>query len=234
MGDGYRDSTYFEGGGLGYRSYAAQEPTRRRTFRELLAELERRGLTGGRLLEVGCAYGYFLDEARGLFDHRVGTDFSELALERALGRAEELFCGGLDELPPGDPFDCAACIHVIEHVYHPVAFLGEIHRRLRPGGWLVVATPDAGSLWRRLLGKRWPFYKPPEHVTFFDRATLPRLLRSAGFEDVALLPYPGIFALRLVAEKLSIRLPEFLGRLSIRLPGTTVAVCGRKALPPAG
>ena len=65
----YADDAYFEGGEAGYSSYQAQEATLRPTFRRFLRELSHRGMTGGRLLEVGCAYGFFLDEAKGYFDH---------------------------------------------------------------------------------------------------------------------------------------------------------------------
>jgi len=94
----YVDDAYFEGGTAGYSSYQAQESTLRPTFRRFLAELDRRGMTGGRLLEVGCAYGFFLDEARGHFAHRTGTDYSPAALEKASSRADHVILGGTAEL----------------------------------------------------------------------------------------------------------------------------------------
>ena len=77
----YRDAAYFEGGaGPGYTNYLAQEPTLRRTFRRLLRSMQSHGMTGpssaggpaGRLLEIGSAYGFFLDEARPFFAYRAG------------------------------------------------------------------------------------------------------------------------------------------------------------------
>ena len=224
----YASLDYFEGGGTGYGNYAAQEATLRSTFRGLLRGMRRRGLTGGRLLEVGCAYGFFLDEARDAFSHRVGTDYSAAALERARGRAEALVLGGPAEVAADEPFDCAACIHVIEHVYDPRSWLGEIRDRLRPGGWLVVATPNAGALWRPLMRGAWPFYKVPEHVTFLDRRSLARLLRAAGFADVQPLAYPSIFPLGLAGEKLGLRLPAALRSLALRLPGATLCLAARR------
>lgn len=223
----YRDGRYFEGGGLGYSSYLAQEPTLRRTFRHLLRALGRRGMTGGNLLEVGCAYGFFLDEARSRFEHRVGTDLSEDALEAARPRADEVRLGGLESLEDDERFHLAACIHVIEHVYDPVPFVRGIRDHLEPGGWLILATPDMGGFWRPLLGRHWPFYKMPEHVTYFDRRSLARLLGLGGFVDILPLPYASYFSVGLVAEKLGISLPGSLRRLQVRLPATTVALAGR-------
>ena len=227
MRESYADDSYFEGGEAGYSSYQAQEPTLRRTFQHFLREMARRGMTGGRLLEVGCAYGFFLDEARDYFAHRTGTDYSVSALEKARGRSDRVILGGLGELPAGERFDCAACIHVIEHIYDPVSFLKTLAGHLRPGGWLVLATPDMGSVWRLLMGRRWPFFKIPEHVTCFDRRTLAELLTRSGFEAVQSLPYPSAFSLDLIAEKLGFRLPAALGRRQLWIPATTIAAAGR-------
>jgi SAM-dependent methyltransferase len=226
----YADDAYFEGGEAGYSSYQAQETTLRPTFRRFLRELSRRGMTGGRLLEVGCAYGYFLDEAKGFFDHRTGTDYSPAALEKARGRADHLLLGGLDQIPPGELFDCAACIHVIEHIYDPVGFLRELASHLRPGGWLLLATPDMGSFWRPLMRYRWPFFKVPEHVTYFDRRTLAALLGRAGLEGAQPLPYASAFSLELIGEKLGRAVPASWKGRQLWLPATTIAAAGRKPL----
>ncbi|HEV8583013.1 MAG TPA: class I SAM-dependent methyltransferase [Thermoanaerobaculia bacterium] len=224
----YMEDGYFEGGEGGYSSYQAQEPTLRPTFRRFLAELRRRGVAGGQLLEVGCAYGFFLDEAKDFFAHRTGTDYSPAALKKARGRADRLILGGTGELGSGELFDCIACIHVIEHIYDPVGFLRTLAGHLRPGGWIVLATPDMGSLWRTLMRHRWPFFKIPEHVTFFDRSTLRELLHRSGLAEVQSLPYASVFSLDLVGEKLNLRLPAFLNDRRLWLPATTIAAGGRK------
>ena len=188
-------------------------------------------MTGGRLLEVGCAYGFFLDEARSRFAHRTGTDYSPAALEKARGRADRVILGGTAQLPTdaaGELFDCIAVIHVIEHVYDPQDFLRTLAGHLRPGGWMVLATPDMGSLWRPLMRRRWPFFKTPEHVTYFDRRTLLELLRRSGYEAVQSLPYASVFSLDLIGEKLGVRMPAALRHRQLWLPGTTIAAAGRK------
>jgi 2-polyprenyl-3-methyl-5-hydroxy-6-metoxy-1,4-benzoquinol methylase len=224
----YTDDGYFEGGEGGYSSYQAQEPTLRPTFRRFLGELDRRGMAGGRLLEVGCAYGFFLDEAYGFFADRTGTDYSPAALERARGRADRLVLGGTGEIAAGERFDCIACIHVIEHIYDPVGFVRALAGHLRPGGWIVLASPDMGSLWRPLLGRRWPFFKIPEHVTFFDRHTLRQLLRQSGLAEVQTLPYASVFSFALIGEKLRRQVPALLRNRRLWLPATTIAAAGRR------
>lgn len=253
----YREASYFEGGdGPGYSSYLAQESTLRRTFRRLLRTMQRLGMTGaraeagadaaagggGRLLEIGCAYGFFLDEARPFFRHRAGTEFSEAGAALARPCADHVYVGGLEAIPDGahgGQFDTIVLIHTIEHVYDPVNLLAGLMEHLAPGGWIVLATPDMGGFWRPLLGRLWPFWKPPEHVAYYSARTLAALLAKAGCSEVRRLPYLSYFPLSLVREKLTPWRSAATAKpagdgggsaIAIWMPATTVAAAGRKAL----
>ena len=247
----YRDAAYFEGGaGPGYTNYLAQEPTLRRTFRRLLRSMQSHGMTGpssagrpaGRLLEIGSAYGFFLDEARPFFAYRAGTEFSEAGAAVASRSADRIYVGGLEALPDsahGGLFDTIVLIHTIEHVYDPVALLRGLMQHLAPGGWIVLATPEMGGFWRPLLGRHWPFWKPPEHVAYYDARSLRDLLQRSGCVEVRRMPYVSYFPLSLVREKLTPwRKPaaEEVGGgagasgLAVWMPATTVAAAGRRPL----
>jgi 2-polyprenyl-3-methyl-5-hydroxy-6-metoxy-1,4-benzoquinol methylase len=213
---------------LGYGDYAAQEQALRATFSRLLKTLAVRRQTGGALLEIGCGYGYLLDEARPYFDRRIGTDFSDGAVQQALTRADQVYRGGIDAVAGSEQFDFIIATHVIEHVYHPQAFVQGLLQRLRPGGRLLIAAPDMGSLWRKVMGRRWPSFKLPEHVLYFDRRTLAQLLQTSGVSQVTRVPYPHAFPLPLIASKIGIRLPQAFNRYSLWLPATTIAFTGVK------
>jgi 2-polyprenyl-3-methyl-5-hydroxy-6-metoxy-1,4-benzoquinol methylase len=122
MQEAYRESSYYEGGACGYAgtSYTAQEFALRATFKRLLHNLARRGLTGGELLEIGCGYGYLLDEARSFFERRVGTDFSPEGAEIARATGAEVFVGRIGQVPSEAKFDCVIAHQVIEHLYQPL------------------------------------------------------------------------------------------------------------------
>lgn len=224
----YMEDDYFSGDKQGYADYAAQESALRATFRRLIRYLASQGVTGGDLLEVGCGYGYLLDEARTQFRVRVGTDFSAGAVDQARGRADRVFLGGLDSVDEKLRFDCIVANHVIEHVYHPRDFVKQAIRRLRPGGTVVIAAPDFGSFWRKLMGRRWPSFKLPEHILYFDKYTMARLLAQSGMRDIRPVPYPHAFPLGLIASKLGIRLDPDWNRHNLWLPATTVAYSGRR------
>ncbi len=233
----YRDDAYYRGEEVGYADYDLQVEALRATFRRFLARLEDRGLSGGELLEVGCGFGLLLEEAAGQFSRRVGTDFSEAACEVARARAEEVYLGGVEEVPVGENgrrFRCIVATQVIEHVYDPIAFVNRLVERLEVGGSLVLATPDMGNFWRHLMGHRWPSFKLPEHVLYFDAGSLKRLLEMAGLEAVAEIPYPHAFPLTLVASKLRVPLPRACDRINVWLPKTTVALYGVLCREPQG
>ena len=221
----YGQGDYFAGDSGGYNDYASQEPSLRRTFRALLRRLDDRGLTGGSLLEVGCGYGFFLDEAAPYFDFRAGLEMSSDAASLARDRADTIHNGTLETLP-NRQFDCIVALHVIEHIYDPQSFLRQLIKHLAPGGSLVLAAPDMAGFWRPLLGNHWPSFKYPEHVAFYTARTLRRLMQDAGCQQPHRLPYPHAFPLSEICAKFGLRAPPRLRSRNIWLPATTVAVVG--------
>jgi SAM-dependent methyltransferase len=231
MKEAYRQPSYYEGGACGYAdtSYAAQEFALRATFKRLLHNLAECRLTGGSLLEVGCGYGYLLDEARPYFDCRVGTEFSVEGAEIARATGADVFVGGIERISVERKFDCVVAIQVIEHVYQPMPFVKQLMHRTKPGGHIVIATPDIGGVLRKVMGRHWPSFKVPEHVGYFDFGTLSQLMEMAGLSDIRRLPYPHAFPLGLIMAKFGLKIPSALGRLKMWVPSTTVAAYGRHA-----
>ena len=229
MQEAYRQPSYYEGGACGYAdtSYTAQESALRATFKCLLHNLADRRLTGGTLLEVGCGYGYLLDEARAYFDRRVGTEFSQDGAEIARSTGAEVFVGGIERISAERVFDCLLAIQVIEHVYQPLAFVKQLINHTQSGGHIIIATPDIGGVLRKTMGRYWPSFKVPEHVGYFDFRSLSRVMEDAGLRDVRRLPYPHAFPLGLITAKFGLNIPAALGCLKIWVPATTVAVYGR-------
>ncbi len=228
MQQAYRESSYYEGGACGYAdtSYAAQEFALRATFKRLLHNLAKRGLTGGDLLEIGCGYGYLLDEARSFFDRSVGTDFSPESADIARATGAEVLVGGIEQVPSEAKFDCVIGTQLIEHVYEPLSFIKQLVGHTKPGGHIILATPDIGGALRKAMGRRWPSFKVPEHVIYFDYRTLSSLMLRAGLGDVRRLPYPHAFPLSLITAKFGFKLPLWLGRFQVWVPATTVAAHG--------
>lgn len=136
----------------------------------------------GRVLDVGCGSGDILNELRRLRWRVEGVDPDPQAVRlaaRNYGLDVEVGTVETRDYPP-DHFDAVIASHVIEHVYDPVSFLKECWRVLRPGGILVIATPNADSLGHLLFGPDWRVLEPPRHLTVFSSGTLSRAASQAG------------------------------------------------------
>ena len=139
--------------------------------------------TGGRLLDVGCACGFLLEAAARRGFQPVGVELSEWAV--AYARREfgaEVHRGTLaDQDFANASFDVVVMADVIEHLPDPVSELRRVYDLLRPGGLILILTPDIGSLAARLAGRHW-WALLDDHHCYFSAATIALLLRNCNFE----------------------------------------------------
>ncbi|MFO0569578.1 MAG: class I SAM-dependent methyltransferase [Polyangiaceae bacterium] len=181
----YADPGYFSGAEY-YLDYVAHEANHRRLARRVLARLGPSG-RAPRLLDVGAAAGFFLDEARKVGWSAVGIEPSPSM--SAFARDElglDVRNGRFDAVELGDErFDLVTFLDSFEHFPDPARVLERAASLLAPRGRVALLTPNAGSPLARVLGRRWPHYTPPEHVFFYAERSLFRLLELHGFEPVA-------------------------------------------------
>jgi len=227
----YEHEDYFSGeNASGYEDYSVQERSLRLTFRRFLRKLKDMDRKAEKLLEVGCGYGFFLDEARGFYTHRTGTELSADAARAAeKNSGAVIYTGDISALPESvRDFDIIVMTNVIEHIYRPLPFLTSARQLLKDGGSIVVATPDVGSIWYRVMKRRWPSFKIPEHIAFYNRRTLGDLLRRAGFQSPGEVTFPHAFPAGIIARRLGMSAPEKLRAINIWLPRVMVALSGKK------
>ena len=179
------DAHYFKDPERGYVDYVADEAVYRKEFRRRLRTLHKAGARGC-LLDVGCAAGWLLDEAKKLgFDPSGLEPSAQVARDAHERTGLPVFAGAVeDALLSTAHYDVITIFDVLEHLVEPLGTLRRLRRSLRPGGFLAVSVPNYGGWWARLSGKRWPFLTPWEHLTYFTRRTLRGTLLRAGFEHV--------------------------------------------------
>jgi SAM-dependent methyltransferase len=172
----YYTREYFSGGHVdGYADYLAAEPVLRREFAATV-EFIRRYHRTGRLLEVGCAYGFFLQEGKRYFEV-CGIELAEDAAAYCRERDVRVLTGVADEahLAALGAMDVIVLLDVIEHLPEPHETLALCARHLRPGGLIVLTTGDFASPLARMAGARWQLMTPPQHLWYFTPKSCERL-----------------------------------------------------------
>jgi SAM-dependent methyltransferase len=148
-------------------------------YLDCLADYLAKDLPAPRLLDIGCAHGFMLDAARQRGWEVVGIEISPAA-STARARGFTVYDRPLEQVNlPGGSFDVITAIDVIEHVPDVRRFTLELYRILKPGGVLLIVTPDVGSSTAKIMKNAWPHYKQ-EHLGYFTKGSLSMLLRRSG------------------------------------------------------
>ena len=166
-------------------------------------ELIQKKKSSGRLLEVGCARGDFLRVARDRFDVCGVEPNPELADSAA--QVAPVYRDVI-ERTSWNGFDVVASFHVIEHVDSPRSFIAGAVERLKPGGVLVIETPNIDSLPFKLFKSRWRQFIP-EHYFFFTPKTISRLLQDHGLVVESISSIGKYASMDLIANRLARYLP---------------------------
>jgi SAM-dependent methyltransferase len=169
-----------------YQDYTAEEQILKVGFRKYERQL--RALfpkypSKPRLLEIGSAYGYFLDIAAEHFDV-TGIEINAEARMHCLENGHKMHDGDLFSLEDSNGFDIITSFASLEHIPEPKAILSKVFDLLKPGGYLYLTTIDSGSLLARASGRKWRMIHPPTHVNYFSSASLSDLLRRLGYIDI--------------------------------------------------
>lgn len=181
------DAAYFSSwSGGGTEPDDAVRGMKRATFSRLLDRLPSPH-PGDRLLDVGCATGFLLEEAKDRGWSPFGIERSAWAAElarRTFG-AEAIHPGDLGDRPfSAGSFGAVTLVDVLEHLPGPAEALGRVAALVRPGGSVLVVTPSFASWSRRTLGRLWPHFKE-EHLWYFSPRALDALAARAGLTRAA-------------------------------------------------
>ncbi|MHC1767838.1 MAG: class I SAM-dependent methyltransferase [Verrucomicrobiia bacterium] len=151
----------------------------------------------GRVLDVGCGNGHMLSSYRALGWETWGCEVSAASAQLAAIDGHQIFVGEVTAARyPSNHFDAVTMWDALEHVHNPGETLVEIRRVLKPGGYLHVSVPNAGSLYWRVFLDKWFMFTCPLHYYHYTAATLREAFMRANLIPVKLLSTAGHAGLR--------------------------------------
>ncbi len=164
----------------GFSDYEKEKVSLQKTFGERL-KIIRKYKDGGKLLDVGCATGTFLEEASKYFE-AYGSEISAYATKVAQEKNLNVLCGDL----PGTPFmdmgfDVVTLWDTIEHLENPVEMIRTIGKITSPGSVVILTTGDVEGFVAKLSGRYWHLYNIPQHLSYFSQITVAAALKAGGF-----------------------------------------------------
>lgn len=199
----------------GYANYFDGMAINKKTFSDRLKKIENRLGKKGKLLDVGCALGDCLLMARSLGWKEIeGIELSKYAANFARKRGLKITQGTLfTHKFKANSYDAITLFDVIEHVSDPIDQLKQIKRLLKPGGIVLMVTPDIGGFWSWLLRSGWYHYKPGEHLLYFTQSTISTALQKTGFKNIKTAKTYHVMSLEYILNRLRFYYPLVFTRL---------------------
>tara|TARA_B100000315_G_C14593325_1_gene597161 strand:+ start:489 stop:1361 length:873 start_codon:yes stop_codon:yes gene_type:complete len=169
----------------GYGDYILERRAIEQTSRGRLSNIKSYIDYSCKLLDIGSAFGYFLNQAKSFYQVS-GVEPSLFAAKYAQNKfGLNIINGTIHETPfKKSSFGIVTMWDVLEHLFNPLQVLNKVNNILRPKGLLVLSTPDVSSIAARIQGNNWRLFDPPYHLNYFSPHTIKVLLCDAGFKVI--------------------------------------------------
>ncbi len=167
-------------------NYLSEARGRLKTAHKYLRQLEKLLGYPGKILDIGCYTGFFLSAAaeRGWRTAGVENSGAAVRLARQQYHLDDIIHGDIetavDQLAD-QAYDVVTMFDVIEHLRNPSEIVARVAETIRPGGLLLISTPDITSIMSRLQKQNW-YAVLPSHIHLFSRTSLFHLLRERGLQ----------------------------------------------------
>jgi hypothetical protein len=173
---------YFQG--EEYGDYLADALSHRKNFAARLTVVRRlMGPSVGPVFEIGCAYGFWLEQCSLAGIESAGVDVCVEPVRHArmeMGQNAQVGDFLALNVPKGK-YRAFCMWDTIEHLGDPERFVAKVYDLLPKGGWLFLTTGDIGSMFASFRGPRWRMIHPPTHLQYFSTDTMRRFLTRHGF-----------------------------------------------------
>ena len=161
----------------------------------------------GPWLDVGASTGAFVGEVAAAGLDAEGLEISRVAVAQAQARGLRVHRSAVEDYRPEREYAVVTAFDLVEHLVDPVPFVRQMSEWLQPGGLMAITVPNIASFAARILGPRWFFYAPPDHIHYFTPTTIRRLLAETSLEQISIQPSYKPLTMDYAAEQLGHFLP---------------------------
>jgi len=158
------------------------------------------------ILEIGSGYGYFIHYTTKLGHTAIGTEvtasYTEIGNAAIEGNIFYVPDGNYDKVVENNWADLVYLEHVLEHVLEPDQIMSQIKSKISPNGVLHISVPNSKSFLAKVMGSKWPWACPPDHLYYYNKKALTAFLERNGFE--VLESYAGDYYFRSIYQMYSL------------------------------
>ncbi len=154
------------------------------------------------LLDIGCATGSLLEIAEKKGWKAIGIDLNKSSIRECRKKNFDTVCSSFEDFVSNKKFDVIVMNDFIEHTENPKQALSKANFYLNEGGILFITTPDIGSLIAKLTRAKWLHLKPNEHLHYFTKKNIIRILNETGFKVLKIKSAKRKRSLRVIIWKL--------------------------------
>jgi 2-polyprenyl-3-methyl-5-hydroxy-6-metoxy-1,4-benzoquinol methylase len=180
----YKEEYFF---GMEYSDYKADRKALEANFKDRIKFLDKYISPEARVVEVGCAYGYFLNLLKDKVKWHQGFDVSTEGITYA---KKELGVNAstsdfLDSDIKDGSIDLICMWDVMEHFGEPQKHVQKASKILKKGGALSFTTGDIDAKVAKMRGEKWRMIHPPTHIYYFNVKSAKKLLKKNGLKVVS-------------------------------------------------
>ena len=177
------DKNYFGSAESKYKRYKDMKEMQRIYFPKSV--IEEKIQPKSKILDIGCAFGFFLKLCDEYNLETYGLDISDYAIRKAKKITKaKLYLRDINDMLDifsDEYFDLVTMFDIIEHVKNPCDLLTEVHRVLKRGDKIVITTPNVNAIAKLLKGNQWVGFSDPSHLYLFTSDSLKFLVEKNGF-----------------------------------------------------
>ena len=173
----------------------------KKTFEQRLKLVEKYKKKG-KLLDVGCAIGTFMNVAKERGWDVKGIDLNRSSVQKCKEAGLDVICSPFEKhsFEKGS-FDAIIMNDFLEHVPDPKEVLKTANGLLKKGGVILIVTPKIDSFMGKISGKKWLHLKPDEHIHFYKAKHLRLILKEQDFEVLKIFNIGRVRSLKIIIDK---------------------------------